>query len=85
MTLTLTFNFAAPYTQSAVGVSYKIERRPEAEQTLKNKNLAVLHAFIQVSKTLAPKWIGENSIFRRELKKVLQINDVIKPSLFFAL
>ena len=73
VTLNLTFNCAAPYTQTAVGVISKTERRPEGEQTLKNKNLAILHALIQVSKTLAPKWIGENSIFRSELKKVFQI------------
>ncbi len=73
VTLNFTFNRTAPFTQNAIGVISKTDRRPEAEHTLKNKNLAILHALTQVSKTLAPKWIGEDSIFRRELKKVLII------------
>ena len=60
----------APFTDKAVGIITKFERRPEAETILKNKNLAILQALVQVTKTLAPKWISENSIFHRELKKV---------------
>ena len=65
------FLFAsAPFTENAVGIISKIERKAEAERTLKNQNLAILQALAQVSKTLAPNWISENSTFRSELKKV---------------
>ena len=65
----------APFTAKAVGIITKFERRPEAETNLRNKNLAILQALAHVSKTLAPKWISENSIFRRELKKVSEISN----------
>jgi hypothetical protein len=48
----------------------KIERRPESERTQKNKNIAVLQALNEVSKTLAPKWVADNSLFRKELQRL---------------
>ncbi len=47
-----------------------IERRPESERTQKNKNIAVLQAINEVSKTLAPKWVAENSFFTKELQRL---------------
>ena len=60
----------APFTDNAVGIINQMERRPQAERTMKNKNLAIFQALFQVSKTLAPKWISEHSYFRKELLKV---------------
>ncbi len=48
------FDSIAPYAETSVGVSSRIDRRPPAERTDANRNVAILHATLHVLNSLYP-------------------------------
>jgi len=57
------FDAIAPYHPTAVGVYTRIPRRPASEHTNRNKNIACLHAMLQVLKGLIPeRTTGHNGV-----------------------
>jgi hypothetical protein len=50
------FDAIAAYAENSVGISSRIERRPEAERTDANRNVAILHASLHVLKSLYPTY-----------------------------
>jgi hypothetical protein len=53
------FDAIAPYGTSTVGVSSRIDRRPPAERTDLNRNIAILHASYHVLNSLYPTYAAQ--------------------------
>ena len=51
------FDAIAPYSEKGVGVYSQLPRRPEAERTDKNRNIAIMYASYRVFSSLMPKRI----------------------------
>ena len=61
------FDAIAPYSPTAVGVYSSLGRRPPAEATIANKNVAILHASKLVLDSLLP---GDTDSWREMLRSV---------------
>lgn len=53
------FDAIAPYSDTAVGISSSIPRRPAAERTDTNRNIAILHASRHMLESLYPTYTDE--------------------------
>ncbi len=52
------FDAIAPYHPTAVGISSRIDRRPNGEATIRNKNIAMLYASYHALRSLMPRQIA---------------------------